>query len=446
MRVLVPSVAITALLSLLTVTAGQRPDWEPRFLGQTDLRHAAFMEMYFSEDDSLEYEDRWTLYVSRFDPGALGQYDDKYYMRSPGRFLDSVESWGTDNIQVLDTNAYWPNNPDYLPSSVAGAEGVIWTSGFLVTSKTDGQLQMYDTTQEPPVGPFNIASSDTNDWSYHRVVWKDMDNDGDLDALTCRFHAPLIGSVKSDLVYFENTGEGFSEGWPEHVLYSEGGDVHFATVTLSAGGTDYDCIVMGEFFNEQTSIIWTESPDNDWTDLDMIQYRVIAPESGQTFDVLIDDFNRDGVQELMATEYRNDLGVGQVTVYFFPEDFRTDDFTSVVIADGFRPNQILGGDTMSPGTPKAYYPSAEYAAELGDDGLPHKPWLLLSGDDDGRMYVLYPNTEDRDDWVYQKHILVDTLDTTVGKMAHGDIDNDGYEEVIVAGYTAGQLYVYTYAP
>lgn len=25
------------------------------------------------------------------------------------------------------------------------------------------------------------------EWSYHRVVWKDMDLDGDLDALTARF-------------------------------------------------------------------------------------------------------------------------------------------------------------------------------------------------------------------------------------------------------------------
>lgn len=31
-------------------------------------------------------------------------------------------------------------------------------------------------------------------------------------------------------------------------------------------------------------------------------------------------------------------------------------------------------------------------------------------------------------------------------MAHGDFDGDGYEEVVVAGYSAGKLYAYTYAP
>ena len=28
----------------------------------------------------------------------------------------------------------------------------------------------------------------TVDFSYHRVLWKDMDGDGDLDAVTARFH------------------------------------------------------------------------------------------------------------------------------------------------------------------------------------------------------------------------------------------------------------------
>jgi len=35
-----------------------------------------------------------------------------------------------------------------------------------------------------PLRYTNIASLDVEDWSYHRVLWKDMDGDGDLDALT----------------------------------------------------------------------------------------------------------------------------------------------------------------------------------------------------------------------------------------------------------------------
>ncbi|KAK7021374.1 hypothetical protein SK128_009730 [Halocaridina rubra] len=417
-----------------------KPDWQPRFLGQISLKHAAFMEMYYTDDATLEYPDRWNLYISSFDP--LGGLDEVYRMRSPGRYLGDIASW---NIEVMDISAYWPNNPDYLPSSIGGIEGVIWTSGFLVPGKKEGQLQMYGTATDPIIGPYNIASNDDQGYSYHRCVWKDMDNDGDLDALSARFFIPLLGAPTAQLVWFENEGAGFSEGWVEHVA-ANGPDVHFDMVTLSAGGRDYDCIVVGEFLSEQTSIYWTESETNDWSDPSLVHSRVITPNAGQVFDVLVGDFNEDGVLEFLATEFRTDLGVGQVTVYQFPEDFRVDEFPKIVIADGFRPNQVLGGQTMSPGTPKLFYPNSAYAADVAEDGRPHKPYILLSGDDDGRMYILYPDSEDRSNWIYQKHILVDTEDTTVGKMAHGDIDGDGYEEIIVAGYTIGEVYVFTYAP
>ena len=45
--------------------------------------------------------------------------------------------------------------------SAVGAEGIIQTSGFLVETKKDGQLQMYDMTVNPPDGPYNIAEGDS---------------------------------------------------------------------------------------------------------------------------------------------------------------------------------------------------------------------------------------------------------------------------------------------
>ena len=63
-------------------------------------------------------------------------------------------------------------------------EAIIQTSGFLVPPKTHGALHIYDTSLTKPKLWANIASVDVNDWSYHRVLWKDMDGDGDLDALT----------------------------------------------------------------------------------------------------------------------------------------------------------------------------------------------------------------------------------------------------------------------
>lgn len=49
--------------------------------------------------------------------------------------------------------------------------------------------------------------------------------------------------------------------------------------------------------------------------------------------------------------------------------YRTDEFEGVRVADGFVPNDMPGGGpTMSPGTPKSYYPSAEYQAQVAEDG------------------------------------------------------------------------------
>ena len=37
-----------------------------------------------------------------------------------------------------------------------------------------------------------------------------------------------------------------------------------------------------------------------------------------------------------------------------------------------------------------------------------KPWISLSGDDDGNHYVLYPRTEDKNDWTYDIHTIIET--------------------------------------
>lgn len=42
--------------------------------------------------------------------------------------------------------------------------------------------------------------------------------------------------------------------------------------------------------------------------------------------------------------------------------------------------------------------------------------------------------------------MVDTTETTSGTMAIDDLDGDGYTEIVSAGYTAGKVYVYTFAP
>jgi len=62
---------------------------------------------------------------------------------------------------------------------------MVQTSGFLVPTKTYGQLEVYNL--DSGEGPWNMASDESRkDWSYHTVLWTDIDGDGLEDALTAR--------------------------------------------------------------------------------------------------------------------------------------------------------------------------------------------------------------------------------------------------------------------
>ena len=68
---------------------------------------------------------------------------------------------------------------------MAGFNGMIQTSGFLVPTKTYGQLEVYN--EDSGEGPWNMASDASGlDWSYHTLLWTDIDGDGLKDALTAR--------------------------------------------------------------------------------------------------------------------------------------------------------------------------------------------------------------------------------------------------------------------
>jgi len=72
---------------------------------------------------------------------------------------------------------------------------------------------------------------------------------------------------------------------------------------------------------------------------------------------------------------------------------------------------------------------------------------MLSGDDDGHIYILRPQSEAIGDWrLYERTDMLDTAGVTTGKMALADINDDGYMDVVVAGYSANTVYFLTYAP
>ena len=108
---------------------------------------------------------------------------------------------------------------------------MVQTSGFLVPGKTNGKIELFNTSVgaqgkrwnsnfvkfqfllklkliQGETLPIDIAygARDGHDWSYHWVIWRDIDNDGLLDAMTARFRVPTFGDPISQLIWLKNPG------------------------------------------------------------------------------------------------------------------------------------------------------------------------------------------------------------------------------------------------
>lgn len=75
-----------------------------------------------------------------------------------------------------------------------------------------------------------------------------------------------------------------------------------------------------------------------------------------------------------------------------------------------------------------------------------KPYILVSGDDDGKGYILEPSSSRTDDWSYLSHKFVDVGKGTVGQFAFADVNADGYTDIVVPAYNDGTVSLYTFAP
>jgi hypothetical protein len=76
-----------------------------------------------------------------------------------------------------------------------------------------------------------------------------------------------------------------------------------------------------------------------------------------------------------------------------------------------------------------------------------KPWILMSGDDEGTAYYFSPASESPASWEYAEHRILDVGDgNIVGKPVVADFDGDGWSDVFVPLWTAGLVRGFTFAP
>ncbi len=69
----------------------------------------------------------------------------------------------------------------------------------------------------------------------------------------------------------------------------------------------------------------------------------------------------------------------------------------------------------------------------------------MGGDGSQKAHLLTPNSEDTNDWSYTEQILVHER-STIGRIAIGDVDNDGVTDIFVPAYNANKILIFSFNP
>ncbi|XP_067667933.1 uncharacterized protein [Haliotis asinina] len=412
-------VTATILLTVATLAVAVNP----QKVGSFPVKNAAFTNIYRTFDKKTN-KTSYDLLITSFDAVPFST-DYAYIVRDVGRYMENV---GAIKPQTLTDKVTWPNEISGVPQNVFNTSMVAIPDGFLVPFKTKGGIKLVNISGSAFGAPVLITEESGEDWFYHRVQWVDMDNDGDYDALTCRARKPLFGSEEGELLWYENPSTPtVRPGWTPHVI-AKGPDVYFEYYRLNTPNGNKSCIFTAQFFTKSLSVYWTES--GNWLNSDDVKSRIIDNTTGAVFDVTVNDIGNDGSLDLLVTT--NNAANGSVLAYEIPPDFRTGAFPRHLLASGFKPRT----QGMGKGAPGSAYP-IKYIVP------PYKRPFIVSGDDDGRAYVLLCTSYD---WTYNLSPFLDVGQGTVGQITVEDVNEDYKLDIFVPAYNQGLVHVYQYNP
>lgn len=325
------------------------------------------------------------------------------------------------NTSLVTADIVFPNALFSVPSSIASQLGFRGDSLLLTTGRfplaglgAAGEIVFLDGETGEQVLITEVA--DENDpWYYSKVVFYDVDKDGDLDILairnqeTGRLIPPARFPFWGQLLWFEQPSTGPRGKWIEHILVNpievtndgpDGG-------SLAWGDLDNDGVpelAVAEFWSYKLTLYW---PSNgDWSDAASIVHTDIAPQNslGNVYDVVFADVNNDGKLDILATNHINEAEpeprLVEPSLYLFlvANDFKTNPsnaFTKIVIDDTLA--RYYKPDVLSPGYVTAFSPST-----ASNDS---KPLLALGGDGTGEWYIYTPVSQDSNNHVYTREIM-----------------------------------------
>ena len=173
-----------------------------------------------------------------------------------------------------------------------------------------------------------------------------------------------------------------------------------------------------------------------WNDSRKLHVRHVDYENLPYFGVqLTVDLNGDKRPDLLVTV--NDENNGSLVVYELPPpgQILTGPFVKHIIANGFAPLVHAKGRGA---------PGQAVAVQIYTLNGRIKPIIILSGDDDGCLYLFEAlHDDDPKNWEYSKKIIYQSQKkSTIGQPSIQDVDGDGHPEMFVPLYSEGRVLIY----
>ncbi|MBD3312656.1 hypothetical protein GF352_04360 [archaeon] len=391
---------------------------------------ASFDEGLFIVDVSDPFNPAVVSQVPGLFGGALGGSREVFVNNGKAYVADSDNGLGI--IDVSD-----PINPDYIGHfgfgnihSVFVSDGYVYFTNYLSKEMyaidaemhpatyiedfdigdvdNDGDLDIVATTGTDIVVLFNEYDGFTgiNVYSFDNLVSEialgDLDKDGDLDAVTIR------GDPNRRFYVLENNGVGgFSLDSSDNNLFF-GDDVALGKINL---GGRLDWVFSGRSYSNSYVSVWI----NDFNSYPRIKTNddVSAPIK----DLLIDDFNSDGFNDIVGGSGADIVEISSHPYY---------DFMGGVYSVGLDTPVIIL-DTL----PEDQEFAAMDSADFDSDGDPDLAGITS---DNGIVY-LWTN-EGRD--VFEREELININDRGL-KIVFSDLNNDGFPDIIVSAENNGLI-------
>jgi hypothetical protein len=395
-----------ALFCCTTAAVSSSSSALPRMIGQFPLTSPGFLR-YSPEAD--------TMLVTTF--GALG---------SGGLYLfnNFSATWNTDISAAQPSNTasglVWPNVPTNVPSSMFNTDVenfLLIGDGFLVPGKQTGNVVAVTTNS---LNTWTYLAPPDADFFYHKAVPFDVDNDGDLDIVTCRATLPFLAKGHGELLWLENNGSGLESTWPAHVLQS-GPDIIFDIHPWSTPANL--TIASGEFFNARVTLTVV----NFGT---VVKYDVIDDTIGAIDDVGFHNLDGTGVPNLLVTNHVSVESLSGVFAYTWNQ--ASSNWTRTILSQGFKTRAWFQG--MSPGFVYPLYPQPANPSGF--------PTIAIAGDGTYELYLLLPTSKPL---VYTRQTLL-VANGTVAALEVGDFNGDGWTDMLVPNYDLSQMYAFTFKP